>query len=174
MSIAVGDVAPSFSLPTTDGGTATADPPPDGLVVVAFWCNHCPYVQAWEERVNDLARALSGRVRFVAVNANDGAAYPADDFPAMVARAAERGYAIAYAHDATQQVARAYGATRTPEVFVLDAERRVRYHGAVDDATDPDAVRTTWLRDALESLLAGGDPPVADTAPVGCTIKWRR
>lgn len=174
MSIAVGAQAPAFALPTTDGGTARPDAPPGGLAMVAFWCNHCPYVQAWEERFDALARAHADRVRVVAVNANDGDAYPADDLPAMVARARERGYGFAYAHDATQEVARAYGATRTPEVFVLDADRRVRYHGAIDDSADPDGVRRTWLRDALEGLLAGGEPDVAETPPVGCTIKWRR
>jgi thiol-disulfide isomerase/thioredoxin len=174
MSIAVGTRAPGFELPTVGGGTATAQAPPDGLAVVAFWCNHCPYVQAWEGRFDAVAREYAAHVRVVAVNANDPVSHPADDFDAMTARAADRGYAFAYAHDRTQETARAYGATRTPEVFVLDADGVVRYHGAIDDSHDPDGVRLTYLRDALDALLAGRDPEVAETAPVGCTIKWAR
>ncbi len=91
----------------------------------------------------------------------------------MAARAAERGYPFPYAHDATQEVARAYGAERTPEVFLLDADRRVAYHGAIDDSHEADGVSASYLREALDALLEGGAPAVADTAPVGCTIKWR-
>jgi hypothetical protein len=92
----------------------------------------------------------------------------------MTERAAEQGYVFAYAHDAGQDVARAYGAQRTPEVYVLDAERRIRYHGAIDDDRDEAMVREAWLRDALDAVLAGRAPATADTPAVGCTIKWRR
>ena len=176
MSIALGATAPGFRLPTTAGTTVDLDDL-DGApaVVVVLWCNHCPYVQAWEDRLNAVARDYAARgVPVVAICANDPATYPADDFPAMVERARERDYAFAYAHDAGQEVARAYGAERTPEVFLLDAGRRVRYHGAIDDAVEEGEARRHFLRDALEAVLAGGEPSVADTPPVGCTIKWRR
>jgi len=176
MSIAIGDTAPGFRLPTTDRGEASLEDAEGApAVVVAFWCNHCPYVRAWEERFNDIAREYSDRgVVTVAVCANDATTHPADSFENMVVRASERGYVFAYARDEDQSVARAYGAARTPEVFVLDADRRVGYHGAIDDSTDPDEAGAHHLRDALDAVLAGRTPAVAETAPVGCTIKWSR
>jgi peroxiredoxin len=176
MSLAIGDAAPGFRLPDTDGGEVTLEEAGHGpATVVAFWCNHCPYVRAWEERFNAIARAYADRgVTTVAICANDPVSHPGDAFEAMVERAAERGYVFAYAQDLSQEVARAYGAERTPEVFVLDAGGRVAYHGAIDDASDPDAVTTDWLRDALDAVLEGRAPEPAETAPVGCTIKWTR
>jgi peroxiredoxin len=176
MSIAVGTAAPGFDLPTTDGGRVTLEDLEEArVVVVAFWCNHCPYVRAWEDRFNDIAREYLGRgVATVAICANDTTTHPADGFDAMVERAAEKRYVFAYARDDAQDVPRAYGAERTPEVFVLDGERRVRYHGAIDDSTDPDAASSPWLRKALDAVLSGHDPATAETPAVGCTIKWRR
>lgn len=176
MSVALGDRAPGFSLPTTDGGQASLDDAADApAVVVAFWCNHCPYVRAWEERFNDVAREYSDRgVVTVAICANSAVTHPADSFENMVARASEQRYVFAYARDESQEVARAYGAERTPEVFVLDGERRVAYHGAIDDDADPDRARDPYLRDALDAVLAGRAPARAETRPVGCTIKWAR
>jgi peroxiredoxin len=175
MSIAVGEAAPAFSLPAVGGGEASLEALADRpAVAVVFSCNHCPYVLAWEDRLNDLAREYAPRgLSVVAVCANDAKKYPVDSFPEMERHAAEKGFVFAYAQDASQEVARAYGATRTPEVFLLDGERRVAYHGAIDDSTDPEAVRSRYLRDALDALLEGGPAPVADTPPVGCTIKWR-
>jgi len=93
----------------------------------------------------------------------------------MQKRARLKGYPFPYLFDETQEVARAYGAERTPEVFVFDRDRRLRYHGAIDDNyEDPSRVRAHYLRDALDALLAGEPVPVEDTRPVGCTVKWRR
>jgi peroxiredoxin len=174
--IALGAPAPAFSLPTAAGGTADLAALADReAVVVVFSCNHCPYVRAWEDRLNDVARDYAPRgVAVVAVNANDATTHPGDAFPEMVARAREMGFVFDYAHDESQQVARAYGAERTPEVFLLDRDRRVAYHGAIDDSVEPGGVRTRYLRDALDAVLAGQAPPVADTPAVGCTVKWRR
>lgn len=176
MSIAIGDPAPGFRLPTTDGGDASLDDARDApAVVVAFWCNHCPYVRAWEERFNDIAREYSDRgVVTVAICANDATTHPADSFDNMLVRASEQRYVFAYARDEDQAVARAFGAERTPEVFVLDGDRRVAYHGAIDDATEPGDAARHHLRDALDAVLAGRAPDPAETAPVGCTIKWSR
>lgn len=176
MTLALGDPAPGFRLPTTDGGDVALEEIASGpATIVAFWCNHCPYVRAWEDRFNAIAREYGDRgVTTVAVCANDPVSHPGDSFDAMVARAAERGYVFAYAQDRSQEVARAYGAERTPEVFVLDPGGRVAYHGAIDDSSDPDAATTTWLRDALDAVLAGGTPAPAETPAVGCTIKWSR
>lgn len=175
MSTAIGDAAPDFRLPTTDGGEIARDELAGAPAVVAFWCNHCPYVRAWEERFNDIAREYADRgVTTVAICSNDALSHPGDSFENMVVRAAEARYTFAYAHDESQEVARAYGAQRTPDVYVLDASGRVAYHGAIDDATEPDQAREAWLRDALDAVLEGRAPAVAETAPVGCTIKWRR
>jgi peroxiredoxin len=176
MSIAISQEAPDFRLPTTDGGEASLEDAAGApAVIVAFWCNHCPYVRAWEERFNDIAREYSDRgVVTIAIGANDATTHPGDSFDNMVVRASEQRYVFAYARDESQEVARAYGAERTPEVFLLDGGRRVAYHGAIDDDTDPDAVRSHHLREALDAVLAGRAPATAETAPVGCTIKWSR
>jgi redoxin len=144
-------------------------------VAVVFSCNHCPYVRAWEDRLNDIARDYAPLgVAVVAINSNDAASYPADSFEAMGERAREKGFVFPYAQDASQAVARAYGASRTPEVFLLDGERRLAYHGAIDDSADPEEVRVPYLREALDAVLAGRPPAAADTGVVGCTVKWRR
>jgi peroxiredoxin len=176
VSIAIGDPAPDFRLPAVAGGDVGLDDLAGSrAVVVAFWCNHCPYVRAWEDRFNAIAREYAERgVATVAICANDPTDYPDDSFENMARRAQEKGYAFPYLHDATQEVARAYGAQRTPELFVLGPGRRLAYHGAIDDSTDPDGVGRTHLRDALDALLDGRAPATAQTPPVGCTIKWSR
>lgn len=172
MSLEIGERAPAFSLPAVGGTTATLGDGP--ATVVVFSCNHCPYVMAWEGRLNDIARDYAARgVSTVAINANDAVKYPADSFEAMEERAADRGFVFAYARDERQEVARAYGAERTPEVFVVDGAGRVAYHGAVDDSREAAEVGTTYLRDALDAVLGGSAPATAETPAVGCTIKWR-
>ena len=167
--------APAFDLPGVDGRNHTTVEYADATILVLVQsCNHCPYVLAWEGRIDALAREYADRgVRFVAVNSNDAEAYPADSFDAMVEHAREAGYSFDYLYDASQEVARALGSERTPEAFVFDADRRLVYHGAVDDNREEADVTTNYLRDALEAALAGQTPPVADTPPVGCTVKWR-
>ncbi len=176
MSLRIGDKAIDFTLPCTDGHEhSLSDWQDRPVLVVIFSCNHCPYAQAWEQRIIDLqAQFKSQGVKFAVINANDPVKYPADSFDEMKKRAREKGYNFPYLWDESQEVARAYGATRTPEVFVFDADRRLRYHGAVDDNfEDPSAVQQHYLRDAIAALLAGEEPPVAETPPVGCTIKWK-
>ena len=167
--------APAFDLPGVDGRNHTLDEYADATILVLVQsCNHCPYVLAWEARIDALAREYADRgVRFVAVNSNDAEAYPADSFDAMMDHAREAGYSFDYLYDESQEVARALGSERTPEAFVFDADRRLVYHGAVDDNREEADVTTSYLRDALEAALAGEIPPVADTPPVGCTVKWR-
>ncbi len=142
---------------------------------VIFSCNHCPYAQAWEGRLIEIQRDYAGRsVQFLLINSNDPAKYPDDSFQNMQHRAKSQQYPFPYLFDETQDVARQYGATRTPEIFLFDERRVLRYHGAPDDNyEDPGAVRQPYLRNAIEALLAGKVPPMAETKPVGCTIKWR-
>jgi hypothetical protein len=105
---------------------------------------------------------------------NDAARFPADNPEAMAERARAHDFSVPYLHDADQSVARAYGAQRTPEVFVYDAARRLAYHGTVDDNyEEPDDVTVSYVRDALDAVLAGQPAPLAETPVRGCTIKWK-
>jgi peroxiredoxin len=167
--------APSFDLPGVDGRNHSLEEYADAPVLVLVQsCNHCPYVLAWEGRINALQQDYRGRgVRIVAISSNDAEAYPADSFDAMVEHAREAGYTFDYLYDESQDVARALGSERTPEAFVYDADRRLVYHGAVDDSREEEGVTQHYLKDAIEAALAGATPPVADTPPVGCTVKWR-
>ena len=137
-------------------------------------CNHCPYVQALEGRLIAIAgdEAYMG-VLVVAVNSNDVGNYPEDSFEEMKKRAAKQGFSFDYLFDESQELARTLGAERTPEVFLFDEERKLRYHGAIDDSRDTTAVTRNYLQDAIDALLAGGTPDPAETPAVGCTVKWK-
>ena len=175
MSVALGAEAPQFDLPGVDGQNHSLDSyrEAEALVLIQS-CNHCPYVQAWEGRMIDLQREFGDRgVRIVAINSNDAGSHPEDSFEETRARAEREGFTFDYLYDEPQAIARGLGAERTPEVFVFDRERRLRYHGAIDDSRDETAVSERYLREALEALLAGREPPVTDTPAVGCTVKWR-
>lgn len=175
MSLALAEKAPSFTLPGVDGRDHSLGDYRDADVLVLIQsCNHCPYVQAWEGRMKAIAGDYAGGgVRVVAVSSNDAANYPEDSFEEMKKRAERQRFNFDYLYDADQSFARALGAERTPEVFVFDRDRRLVYHGAIDDNRDETAVTTRYLRDALDGVLAGDEPPVAETAPVGCTVKWK-
>jgi peroxiredoxin len=169
----LGDTAPDLRLPDTEGREHGLRG--DGLTAVVFTCNHCPYALAWHDRILAVARDYADRgVRLLAVNPNDPERYPADSYEAMKERvAADGGWPLPYLRDESQEAAKRFGAKTTPDVFVFDAGGRLRYRGAPDpDHRDPsqDAV---WLRDALDTLLAGGEPEPAQTEPVGCSIKWK-
>jgi peroxiredoxin len=170
-TLRLGDPAPGFSLPGVDGATHSLSDYEGKPVAVVFSCCHCPYVVAWEDRLNDVARDFDGRASLVAVNANAG--YLGDSPEDMKRRAEEKGFAFPFLYDETQATASAYGAARTPEVFVFDAGHRLVYRGAPDsDHQDPDGA-DPYLRPALEAALAGTAPEVQETPAVGCTIKWR-
>jgi peroxiredoxin len=173
--VSVVESAPAFDLPGVDGHNHSLDEYADASILVLVQsCNHCPYVLAWEDRINELQRRYADRgVRIVAFNSNDVETHPGDSFEAMVEHAREAGYTVDYLHDESQDLARTLGSERTPEAFVFDADRALAYHGAVDDNRDEGDVTAHYLRDAIEAVLAGDPPPVADTPPVGCTVKWR-
>jgi len=175
MTVSIGDKAPEFELPDTDGASWSA-PNGDGATatVVVFTCNHCPYALAWHDRLAQAARDYRERgVRFLAVSSNDADRYPRDSYDAMKARVAKEDWPMPYLYDQTQEVARAYGAKTTPDVFVVDAEGRLRYRGAPDSDYDDPGQRAQWLREALEAVLTGEQPARAETKPVGCSIKWK-
>jgi peroxiredoxin len=165
-----------FSLPGTDEKTYSADQYRQAKILgVVFTCNHCPYAKAWEDRLINAQRdfAKSG-VQMLLINSNDPAKFPDDSFENMKRRSKEKGYPFPYLFDESQEVAKSYGATRTPEVFLFDAGRVLRYHGAPDDNfEDPSAVTHHYLRDAIQALIAGRRPDTTDTKVIGCTIKWK-
>ncbi len=174
MTIAIGDRAPTFKLLGADGNHFSTENGGASATVVVFTCNHCPYALAWHDRLAQAARDYADRgVRFLAINANDAERYPRDSYEAMQKRVAGEDWPMPYLHDRSQEVARAYGAKTTPDVFVLDAGGRLRYRGAPDADYDDPRAGASWLRDALDAVIAGGEPERAETRPVGCSIKWK-
>jgi peroxiredoxin len=171
--ISIGDKAPAFDLPDTEGERHALDGEAAATVVV-FTCNHCPYALAWNDRILSVARDYGGRgVRFLAINSNDAERYPADSYDAMRERVENEDWPLPYLHDESQDVARAFGAQVTPDVFVLDDGGTLRYRGAPDaDYADP-SQDAAWLRAALDALLEGDEPRPAETKPVGCSVKWK-
>jgi peroxiredoxin len=175
MPLELGQRAPDFSLPDTEGNQhAVGDADGAPATVVVFTCNHCPYALAWHDRILQAARDYGERgVRFLAVNPNDAERYPADSYEAMQQRVAAEDWPLPYLHDADQEVARAFGAQTTPDVFVLDGQGRLSYRGAPDaDHRDP-SQGAAWLREALDELLAGREVSRPQTEPVGCSVKWK-
>jgi peroxiredoxin len=175
VSLRPGDLAPALELLDTSGEPHTLPLPGEAPGTVIVWtCNHCPYALAWHQRIQAVARDYGGKgVRFLQINSNDPERYPADSLEAMRERVEAGEFATPYLHDSTQEVARAYGALKTPDVFVLDSELRVAYRGAPDEDYEDEAQAADWVRRALDSVLAGRDPEPAATEPVGCSIKWR-
>jgi peroxiredoxin len=173
----IGQKGPDFTLPGVDGHTHTLSSliESNRAVAVIFSCNHCPYVRAWEGRMVQIQRDYQDKnVALIAVNANDTVKYPDDDFDHMKQRAKQEGFNFLYVRDDSQKVARDYGATHTPHVFLLDSSGILRYRGAIDDNhDDPDAVQRTYLRDALDAVLGGKTPEITETQAVGCTVKWK-
>ena len=171
-----GDPAPDFGLPGVDGAThRLSDWSEKPLLVVAFWCNHCPYVQAWESRMVDLGRKFGPKgVQFVLINPNDAQAYPEDRFEAMQRRAREKGYPFPYLRDESQEVARSFGALVTPHPMLFGRDRRLLFQGRIDDDHQhPEKVHHRYLERAIEQALAGEAVVPAELPVAGCTVKWR-
>jgi len=145
-----------------------------GMLVI-FSCNHCPWAKGWESRIVELGNEyVEQGIGVVVVNSNDPAAYEEDSLTVMQQRHDSEGYGFPYVVDATSGVAKAFGATHTPEAFLFDDEGLLVYHGGVDDnMREPDKVEHTWLADALAAVAAGKPVPVAETKALGCSIKFR-
>ena len=143
--------------------------------LVVFTCNHCPFARGWEHRIADLANSYSKKgIGVILVNANDPAKYAEDDFKGMQARAKELGLQVPYVMDETSGVARAFGASVTPEAFLFDRNGKLAYHGTIDDNhRDAAAAKNHYLKDALDAILEGHPAPVAETKGIGCGIKFR-
>ncbi len=176
MRLKAGQQAPDFALRGVDGKTYSLESFKNKkILVVMFYCNHCPYAKGSESRIIALQKKYGPKgVQIVAINANDDENYPDDSFENMVVRAREKQYNFPYLRDETQEVARAYGGEVTPDCFVLDENRIVRYTGRIDDSPkDTSAVTSHDLKIVLDTLLAGKEPPFTERRAIGCSIKWK-
>jgi thiol-disulfide isomerase/thioredoxin len=174
--ISVGDKAPTFAgIPAVMGeqdASLTLSDLKEDVVVMVFLANHCPVVTAYEDRIIDFANDYKGKsVKVVGVCVNDIAA---DKLPAIKVRVKEKGYPFVYGYDESQKIGKAYGATNTPQFFVLDKNRVIRYTGALDDNQNEGKVTKTYVRDAVDALLKGESVEVDETRPVGCGVQYKK
>lgn len=179
--VKIGDIAPDFSLKNIDGNfiSLQSEKNAKGYIIV-FTCNHCPFAQLYEQRIIDLDnkyRPLGYPV--IAINPNDAKKVPEDSYEQMKKRAREKNYPFPYLHDETQYTARQYGATRTPQVFVLQRNDKkehflVAYIGAIDNDTENVLPKkNNYVQDAVNALLNGKEPKIKETKAIGCSIKWK-
>ncbi len=177
--LALGERAPQATtkMKNVDGRLVTiaSSAGPKGTLVL-FTCNHCPWVRAWEDRIVAVAAEARKRgIGVVAINPNDPSAYPEDSYENMQSRAKQKHYGFAYVVDATSEVARAFGATHTPEAYLFDSQGRLVYHGTIDDnAHEPGKVTARYLADAVTAVASGKPVANAETKSLGCSIKYRR
>lgn len=172
--LSIGDPAPVWdALPGVDGQEHDFEEwKQSRLMVVVFTCNSCPYAVDAEDRLISLHKKYSSKsVAIVALNVNT---IEEDRLPAMTIRAAEKGFPFPYLFDETQKIAREFGAMATPECYLLDQERKIRYMGAIDDSPDGQKVTQKYLEQAIEAVLAGQEPPHAETVPIGCRVRFER
>lgn len=173
-TLALGSVAPSFTLPATDGRSYSLKDFDSEYVVVFFTCNHCPYVTNSDEITRKTAEKFQAQgVSFVAINSNSANTYAEDSFENMVKRMDQHRFPWVYLHDQSQAVAKAYGALRTPHFFVFDRDRKLVYTGrGVDNPREPQKITTYDLENALTELMAGKPITTPLTNPIGCNVKW--
>jgi peroxiredoxin len=165
-TLKIGSPAPDFNLPGIDGKKYSLSSFKDkNAIIVIFSCNHCPYVQANEDRIKQIQKDYKDKgVEVIAINSNDDKGYPEDSFDNMKKRAAEKKFNFLYLRDDDQSVAHAYDATHTPEIFLFDKERKLAFHGKIDDNwQEPNKVQNPYLRNALDELLAGKEISVPET-----------
>ena len=174
-TLSLGSEAPDFSLRATDGNTYSLKDFADAKVLVIFFtCNHCPYVIGSDEVTRKNAEKFEPQgIKFVGINSNSPNTYEEDSFDNMVKRMAEYEFPWLYLYDETQDVARAYGALRTPHFFVFNEERKLVYTGrGVDNPRDSSKMTVNDLENALEEILAGKEIATPITNPIGCNVKW--
>jgi peroxiredoxin len=171
-TLSVGDAAPAWKdLPGTDGKKHTLADHADKVVVVVFTCNSCPVAESYEDRVIAFAENYKDKVAVVAINVNT---VPDDRLDAMKKRAEKKKFPFEYLYDETQKIARDYGATFTPEFFVLTKDRKVAYMGAMDDKSKADELKAKYLEAAVDAVLKGDKPTKAETVAHGCLIRYKR
>lgn len=167
---------PNFSLRGVDDKTySLKDFSDKKILIVIFSCNHCPYVQAYEERIIALQNEFEkDGVKIIAINSNDDVKYPDDSFDEMKKRAAAKRFNFPYLRDETQDIAKAFGATHTPQIFLFDKDRKLKYEGKIDDNwQEPAKVKSAYLKEAILEVLKEKEVSVPETFSIGCTIKWK-
>jgi len=171
----VGDKARDFSLKNVDGTMISMDSFEEakGFMII-FTCNTCPYSVAYEDRIIALHEKYADQgIPVIAINPNDDEKSPRDSYKKMIVRAEEKGFPFPYVYDETQKITKAYGATNTPHVYVLDADRTVKYIGAIDNNTkSAEDADKKYVEDAVDAVLNGTEVPEKKTKAIGCTIKW--
>lgn len=174
--IPLGTPAPDFALPSVSGQTVRLADLTGPALLVAFVCNHCPYVKHVESELGQLVETYAKQgLSAVAICSNDADAYPDDQPDVLRAQAERAGWTFPYLVDETQQVGKAYGAECTPDLFVFDADRGLAYHGAMDASTPGNNLPVTGelLRGALDLVLDGMSVPEPHRPAMGCSIKWK-
>jgi peroxiredoxin len=176
----VGDVARDFSLKNIDGKMLSMKDMKNAKgIILVFTCNHCPFAKAYEQRIIELDKKYAPKnYPVVAVNPNDADMVPEDSYDNMIKNAADKGFTFPYLYDQSQEIATAYGATRTPHVFVLQKEKEkfiVKYIGAIDNnSEEADKADKKYVQDAVDALLNNKEVPVTETKAIGCGIKWKK
>ena len=173
--LSIGDPIPHFRLPSADGLNVDTRMIKDPILVVIFTCNHCPYAKAAWPLLVKLAQEFKEKgVAFVAINPNDDKQYPEDSLEMMKQKVDEWQISFPYLRDETQEVARTYGAVCTPDVFVFNQNRKLYYHGRINDNwQEPQKVTKGELKDAIDALLMSNPPPTDQHPSMGCSIKWK-
>ncbi|MFC2075041.1 thioredoxin family protein [Bdellovibrionota bacterium] len=173
----IGDRIIDFGLKGVDGKEHNLEEYADKkAIVILFTCNHCPYAQAYEDRFVEIQKDYASKgVQVIAINSNEDVNYPEDSFENMIERSKKKKFNFPYLRDEDQSIARAYDAACTPEVYLFDKDRELKYHGKIDDNwKHPTDVRDFYLRDAIDTVLAGGEVTFPEQPAIGCSIKWAR
>ena len=172
--VKLGSVAPYFNLPDTSGKNLSIEDFDSELLVIVFTCNHCPYAKAVEDRLIKLGKEYKNDVDFVLISSNDSENYPEDSPKKMAERHAEKGYPFPYLFDETQEVAKAYSAVCTPDIFLYNGDRKLEYRGRIDDNwQNPEQVEREELKMAIEAVLNGKAIDFEQKPSMGCNIKWK-
>lgn len=172
--VKLGSVAPYFNLPDTSGKNLSIQDFDSELLVIVFTCNHCPYAKAVEDRLIKLGKEYKNDVDFVLISSNDSENYPEDSPKKMAERHAEKGYPFPYLYDETQEVAKAYSAVCTPDIFLYNGDRKLEYRGRIDDNwQNPEQVEREELKMAIEAVLNGKTVDFEQKPSMGCNIKWK-
>jgi len=172
--VKLGSVAPYFNLPDTLGKNVSIEDFDSELLIIVFTCNHCPYAKAVEERLIKLGKEYKNDVDFVLISSNDSENYPEDSPKKMAERHTEKGYPFPYLYDETQEVAKAYSAVCTPDIFLYNEDRKLEYRGRIDDNwQNPEQVEREELKMAIEAVLNGKTIDFEQKPSMGCNIKWK-
>ena len=172
--VKLGSVAPYFNLPDTSGKNLSIEDFDSELLVIVFTCNHCPYAKAVEDRLIKLGKEYKNDVDFVLISSNDSENYPEDSPKKMAERHTEKGYPFPYLYDETQEVAKAYSAVCTPDIFLYNNDRKLDYRGRIDDNwQNPEQVEREELKMAIEAVLNGKTIDFEQKPSMGCNIKWK-